>query len=248
MRRRRPRGAGYRHRLAAPASPPSRWSPRDYRVDDRGVPGGAGLDLDSAAVDGRFMSASCGVKPRMTDVTTSHKNGERTETLGSTSVDGVASSVLILCANSVLCVFVVDVRHHLTSMKSILFLCIAIRPAARWPREPAGARFGDRVRVQSAGAAPARVNPRPSRCLPRSASTSPVTLEVVDLIDPAASTWWSRSAPKRSARRCSGSPPVLADARPGRGSGRLKRQRFREVRDRIATHLRELEAEVVSSR
>ncbi len=44
-------------------------------------------------------------------------------------------------------------------MKSILFLCVANSARSQLAHGIAGKRFGDRVRVQSAGSKPSRVNP-----------------------------------------------------------------------------------------
>lgn len=44
-------------------------------------------------------------------------------------------------------------------MKSILFLCVANSARSQMAEGLARAMFGDRVRVQSAGSAPSRVNP-----------------------------------------------------------------------------------------
>ncbi len=44
-------------------------------------------------------------------------------------------------------------------MKSVLFLCVANSARSQMAEALARARFGDRIRVQSAGSKPSRVNP-----------------------------------------------------------------------------------------
>jgi arsenate reductase (thioredoxin) len=44
-------------------------------------------------------------------------------------------------------------------VKSVLFLCVANSARSQMAEGLARARFGDRIRVQSAGSAPSRVNP-----------------------------------------------------------------------------------------
>ncbi|MDX1579768.1 MAG: arsenate reductase ArsC [Gemmatimonadota bacterium] len=76
-------------------------------------------------------------------------------------------------------------------MRSVLFLCVANSARSQMAEGLARARFGDRVRVQSAGSRPTRVNPFALRALAevgivpegqRSKSVDEIDPESVDLV------------------------------------------------------------------
>ena len=70
--------------------------------------------------------------------------------------------------------------------RSILFLCVANSARSQMAEALARRRFGDAVRVQSAGSAPSRVNPYAIRALAElGIDTSGLVSKHVDTIDPA---------------------------------------------------------------
>jgi arsenate reductase len=70
--------------------------------------------------------------------------------------------------------------------RSLLFLCVANSARSQMAEALARHRFGDAVRVQSAGSAPGRVNPYAVRALAElGVDTSALHSKHVDTIDPA---------------------------------------------------------------
>ena len=132
-------------------------------------------------------------------------------------------------------------------MKSILFLCVANSARSQMAEGLARARFGDRARVQSAGSAPSAVNPMAIEVLAEvgldiahhtSKSVDAIDPHGVDLVVTLCAEEVCPVFPGR-VRRLHWPMPDPAAAPPA-----LKRQRFREVRDRIAARLGELDAEM----
>jgi arsenate reductase len=132
-------------------------------------------------------------------------------------------------------------------MVSILFLCVANSARSQMAEGLARARFGDRANVQSAGSAPAVVNPMAIEVLAevgidiaRHSSKSVDTIDPrgVDLVVTLCEEEVCPVFPGR-VRRLHWPMPDPAAAPPA-----LKRQRFREVRDLIAARLGELDSAV----
>ncbi len=71
------------------------------------------------------------------------------------------------------------------NVRSVLFLCVANSARSQMAEALARARFGDAVRVQSAGSEPSRVNPYALRALAEvGVDTSGLVSQHVDTIDP----------------------------------------------------------------
>lgn len=130
-------------------------------------------------------------------------------------------------------------------MTSILFLCVANSARSQMAEGLARARFGDRVRVQSAGSAPSAVNPMAIEVLAEagidiahhvSKSVASIDPSTVDLVI----TLCAEEV-------C---PVVLGGARrlhwplpdPAAAPEAERRERFRKVRDEIAARLEQLDA------
>lgn len=132
-------------------------------------------------------------------------------------------------------------------MKSILFLCVANSARSQMAEGLARARFGDRVRVQSAGSAPSTVNPAAIDVLAEvGIDIAHHTSKSVDTIDPASVDLVVTLCAEAvcpvflgGARRFHWPLPDPAAAPP-----ELKLARFREVRDQIAARLSDLDDEV----
>jgi arsenate reductase len=132
-------------------------------------------------------------------------------------------------------------------MKSILFLCVANSARSQMAEGLARARFGDRVHVQSAGSTPAGVNPIAIDVLAEiGIDITGQTSKSVDAIDP---TSVDIVVTLCAEEVC---PAFLGHATrlfwpmpdPTAVAQELKPQRFREVRDRIAARLPELDGDV----
>ena len=132
-------------------------------------------------------------------------------------------------------------------MKSILFLCVANSARSQMAEGLARARFGDRVRVQSAGSTPAGVNPIAIDVLAEiGIDITGQTSKSVDAIDPASVDTVVTLCAEEVC------PAFLGHATrlywpmpdPTAVAQELKPQRFREVRDRIAARLPELDGDV----
>ena len=131
-------------------------------------------------------------------------------------------------------------------MISILFLCVANSARSQMAEGLARARFGEAVRVQSAGSAATTVNPMAIEVLSEiGIDISSHASKSVDTIDPATVDLVVTLCAEEvcpaffgRARRLHWPLPDPAAAPPS-----LKRQRFREVRDRIAELLGELDVE-----
>ncbi len=135
----------------------------------------------------------------------------------------------------------------MTSVTSVLFLCVANSARSQMAEGLARARFGDRVRVQSAGSVPSVVNPMAIEVLAEMGiDISHQTSKSVDAIDPSTvdvvvTLCAEEVCPVHlgRARRLHWPLEDPAAAPPG-----LKHARFRDVRDQIATHLEVLDAEL----
>lgn len=131
-------------------------------------------------------------------------------------------------------------------MISILFLCVANSARSQMAEGLARARFGEAVRVQSAGSAATTVNPMAVEVLSEiGIDISSHASKSVDTIDPATVDLVVTLCAEEvcpaffgRARRLHWPLPDPASAPPA-----LKRQRFREVRDQIAARLDELDVE-----
>jgi arsenate reductase len=132
---------------------------------------------------------------------------------------------------------------------SVLFLCVANSARSQLAEGLARARFGDAVRVQSAGSAPSRVNPYAVRALAESGiDTAALHSKHVDTIDPASVDLVITLCAEESC------PVFLGDARrlswampdPDRKHEDLtddeRLEQFRVARDAIAARLEVLAA------
>ena len=131
-------------------------------------------------------------------------------------------------------------------MSSVLFLCVANSARSQMAEGLARARYGDRVRVQSAGSQPTAVNPLAVEVM------AEIGLDItgqrsksVDTIDPASvgtvvTLCTEEVCPTVlfQARRLHWGLPDPAAAT---GSEETRRAAFRTVRDEIAQRLRDLE-------
>ena len=126
--------------------------------------------------------------------------------------------------------------------RSILFLCVANSARSQMAEGLARAKFGDRVRVQSAGSEPSRVNPLAIEALREvGIDISTHTSKSVDTIEPASvDLVITLCADEVCPMGLAGVPRLhwpLPD--PADGSGSI--ERFREARDEIARRLDALE-------
>ena len=124
------------------------------------------------------------------------------------------------------------------SLRSILFLCVANSARSQMAEGLARAKFGDRVRVQSAGSEPSRVNPLAIEALHEvGIDISTHTSKSVDTIEPASvDLVITLCADEVCPIGLAGVPRLhwpLAD--PAGANGSI--ERFREARDEIARRL-----------
>jgi arsenate reductase (thioredoxin) len=128
---------------------------------------------------------------------------------------------------------------------SILFLCVANSARSQMAEGLARAKFGPRVRVQSAGSQPSRINPHAIEALREAGiDASSQVSKSVDTIDPATvDLVITLCAEEVCPLGLAGVPRIhwpLADpAGPASGI-----ERFREARDEIAQRLDGLRAEL----
>jgi arsenate reductase len=128
---------------------------------------------------------------------------------------------------------------------SILFLCVANSARSQMAEGLARAKFGPRVRVQSAGSQPSQINPRAIEALREAGiDISSQISKSVDTIDPATvDLVITLCAEEVCPLGLAGVPRIhwpLADPA-GAASGI---ERFREARDEIARRLDGLRAEL----
>ena len=129
-------------------------------------------------------------------------------------------------------------------MKSILFLCVANSARSQLAEGLARARFGDRARVQSAGSTPAGVNPIAIQVLAEiGIDITGQTSKSVDAIDPASVDTVVTLCAEEVCPVFFGHATRLYWPMPDPTAvpQELKLERFREVRDRIAARLPELD-------
>ena len=137
-------------------------------------------------------------------------------------------------------------------MAGLLFLCVANSARSQMAEGLARARFGDRVRVASAGSSPARVNPFAIAALDelgidisghRSKGVDTIDAESVDLV---VTLCAEEVCPAflGNARRLHW---PLPDPAGGAGSDAERLDGFRAVRDEIARRLDTLDAELPSA-
>ena len=124
------------------------------------------------------------------------------------------------------------------SPRSILFLCVANSARSQMAEGLARAKFGDRVRVQSAGSEPSRVNPLAIEALHEvGIDISTHTSKSVDTIEPASvDLVITLCADEVCPIGLAGVPRLhwpLPD--PAGANGSI--ERFREARDEIARRL-----------
>ena len=132
-------------------------------------------------------------------------------------------------------------------MRSVLFLCVANSARSQMAEGLARARFGDRVRVQSAGSTPTRVNPAAVAAMGeigidiRAQSSKAVSGLDLAGIDTVVTLCAEEVCPvvPGTVRRLHWPLPDPAAA-----AEEMRPQRFREVRDAIAARLEQLEPEV----
>ena len=130
-------------------------------------------------------------------------------------------------------------------MTGLLFLCVANSARSQMAEGLAQARYGDRVCVQSAGSQPSKVNPVATEVMRevgidisshRSKSVDSINPATVDVVvtlcvEEVCPVWFG------NATRLHWPMPDPAGAPPDQ-----QRDRFREVRDAIASRLAELDA------
>ena len=135
------------------------------------------------------------------------------------------------------------------SKPGLLFLCVANSARSQMADALAQARYGDAVRVQSAGSEPSRVHPLAlAACHERKLDTSGLSSKGVDTIDPSSvdvvvTLCAEEYCPAylHQATRLHWPMPDPADAQPGEDEA-AQLGRFLEVADQIAVRLGELDA------
>lgn len=132
---------------------------------------------------------------------------------------------------------------------SILFLCVANSARSQMAEGLARQRFGDAVRVQSAGSAPSRVNPYAVRALAEvGVDASAQTSKHVDTIDPASVDLVITLCAEESCPLFLGDAPRLSWAMPDPDrkdevlTDEERLQHFRVAREAIAQRLEALAA------
>lgn len=133
-------------------------------------------------------------------------------------------------------------------MRSVLFLCVANSARSQMAEGLARRRFGDRVRVQSAGSVPTAVNPLAVAAMAEiGIDVSRQQSKSVDTIDPATVdtvvTLCAEEVCPAFLGRARRLHWPLLDPAAATGSPEERLQRFREVRDEIARRLDELARE-----
>ena len=132
-------------------------------------------------------------------------------------------------------------------VRSVLFLCVANSARSQMAEGLARRLFGDRLRVQSAGSAPARVNPLAIRALGEvGIDISRASSKGLDSIDPATidtviTLCAEEVCPVILAKTARLHWP-MPDPASGQGSDQERLARFRQVRDEIQTRLERLAA------
>ena len=133
--------------------------------------------------------------------------------------------------------------------QSVLFLCVANSARSQMAEALARARFGDAVRVQSAGSAPSRVNPYALRALAEiGVDTSLLQSKHVNTIDPASVDLVITLCAEESCPVFLGAAPRLSWAMPDPDrkdedlSDEARLHHFRVARDAIAARIEELAA------
>lgn len=132
----------------------------------------------------------------------------------------------------------------MTRLRSILFLCVANSARSQMAEALARRRFGDAVRVQSAGSAPTRVNPLALRVLAEiGIDASDQHSKHVDTIDPASVDLVITLCAEESCPVFYGAAERVSWAMPdpdrdeGDPSEDERLARFRETRDEIARRI-----------
>ena len=130
-------------------------------------------------------------------------------------------------------------------MTGLLFLCVANSARSQMAEGLARARFADTVRVQSAGSAPATVNPLAVRVMAElGIDIAGQWSKRVDAIDPATVdtvvTLCAEEVCPAVARPVTRLHWALPDPAAATGSEGERLERFRAVRDEIAARLRGL--------
>ena len=131
-------------------------------------------------------------------------------------------------------------------MSGLLFLCVANSARSQMAEGLARARFADTARVQSAGSAPAAVNPLAVQVMAElGIDISGQWSKSVDAIDPATVdtvvTLCADEVCPAFARPVTRLHWALPDPAAAAGSGSERLERFRAVRDEIAARLRGLQ-------
>ena len=132
---------------------------------------------------------------------------------------------------------------------SVLFLCVANSARSQMAEALARRRFGDAVRVQSAGSAPSRVNPWAARALAEiDVPTAALRSKHVDTIDPAAVDLVITLCAEAACPVFLGDAPRLSWAMPDPDRAHLdlgdeeRLDFFRETRDAISMRIEVLAA------
>ena len=135
------------------------------------------------------------------------------------------------------------------SNKGLLFLCVANSARSQMGEALARARYGDAVRVQSAGSEPSRVHPLAlAACAERKLDTSALSSKSVETIDPSTvdvvvTLCAEEYCPAylHQATRLHWPMPDPAATLPGEDES-AQLNRFLELADQIAVRLAELDA------
>ncbi|MEE2834893.1 MAG: arsenate reductase ArsC [Myxococcota bacterium] len=135
------------------------------------------------------------------------------------------------------------------SQPGLLFLCVANSARSQMAEALARARYGDAVRVQSAGSEPSRVHPLALKaCAAQRLDTEQLSSKGVDTIDPSTvdvvvTLCAEEYCPAylHQATRLHWPRPDPAAAQPGEDEA-AQLGRFLDVADRIAVRLSELDA------